>query len=85
MAVQTDDEPKDRRRPALLVMILGLAIGIVSSVGAYFFTYEGLGPGPDDLYGRGGVTSLIVLGMISAFVLLYFGSVTYLSERRADE
>jgi len=85
MAVQTDDEPKDERNYAIFGMILGLALGVVSSVGAYLFTYEGVGPGPDDPMGRATVTSLIFLGMISAIVLLVFGAATYWSERHSGK
>ena len=83
MAVQTDDEPEDGRNYALFVMMLGLALGVISSAGAFLFTYEGVGPGPDDPEGRAAVTSFIGLGMILAIVLLIIGAATYWSERHS--
>jgi hypothetical protein len=80
MAVQTDDEPKDGRKSALGGTILGLALGVVSSVGAFLFTYEGLGPGPDDPMGRAAVTAAIFLGIVFAIVLIIVGAITYWSE-----
>lgn len=85
MAVQTDDEPKDGRTSAFFGMILGLALGVASSAGAFLFTYEGVGPGPDDPMGRAAVTSAIFLGMVLAMVLLIVGAATYWSEMGAGE
>jgi hypothetical protein len=81
MAVQTDDEPKDGRKSALIAIILGLALGVFSSAGAFLFTYEGVGPGPDDPMKRGAVTALIFFGMLFAIVLLIVGAATYWYER----
>jgi hypothetical protein len=80
MAVQTDDGPADTRRSCIALMIFGLVLGIVSSAGAFLFTYEGYGPGPDDPDGRAAVTGLVFLGAVIAIVSIVSGALTYWSE-----
>ena len=80
MAVLTDDEPRNTRRLAVVMLLSGIALGVITSFVAYEFTYKGFGADFDD-YKRGGVTALIVMGIIISFVLIFMGAVTYWSER----
>ncbi len=73
MAVLTDDDPEDERRRGSLIIAAGLGLGAITSLGAYLFTYEGMGPGFDDPRGRAAVTGLILLGIILTIALLIAG------------
>ncbi len=84
MAVQTDDEPKDTRRLAFVLIVIGLYIGVIVFTGAYLFTYEGLGPGPDDTQGREAVTISIVFGIMIVIALLFAGVSAYWLGGRDD-
>jgi hypothetical protein len=77
MAVQTDDDPKHKRRKAILVIIVGLALGIMTCMGAYLFTYEGMGPGPHDEEGCAAVTASIFIGFLLTIALIVAGVATY--------
>lgn len=81
MAVQTDDDSKDDRRKAILIITVGPALGIMTCVGAYLFTYEGMGPGPDDEEGRAAVTASIFLGFLLTIALIVAGVAEYWHER----
>jgi hypothetical protein len=76
-AVQTDDYPKDERRKAILVIIVGLALGIMTWVGAHLFTCEGMGPGPHDEEGRAAVIASILIGFLLTIALIVAGVATY--------
>ena len=78
MAVLTDDAPRNTRLLAVVLLLSGVALGIISSLVAYYFTYKGVGANLDD-NSRAIVTWLIAVGMIVSFVLIYMGVATYWS------
>lgn len=80
MAVLTDDEPRNNKSRAILVLLSGIALAAISSLVAYEFTFGGWGADFDD-YRRGAVTAFIAFGVIISFAMIYIGAATYWSER----
>jgi len=80
MAVLTDDPPKNTRRSALLVLVLGTDLLLTTLFIAYEFTYGAFGAhltGAEQAAG----TALIFTSIILALASIYMGAVTYWSER----
>jgi hypothetical protein len=85
MATESDGQLEKGSRTAIAAVILGIAVGVVSLVVAYEGAHEGAGPGPEDSQARTIITFLVVSGMIFAIVMIYMGTVTYLSPGLSGE
>jgi galactitol-specific phosphotransferase system IIC component len=77
-------EPESGGRAVTVAIVLGIAIGLISSYATYEFSYGGV-PLPDDVYLRGLITALVVMGFLSAIVLIFMGSISHISSGMSGE
>ena len=85
MATESDGQLERGSKTAIAAVILGIAVGAVSLFVAYEVTYEGAGPGLEDSQARTILTFVVVSGLIFAIVMIYMGTIAFLSPGLSGE